>query len=84
MNPHFPQGYLVINDLDEHESGSKPWYGIMLHTETVIDTMTVNGKDINASAALLLIKDVPVGTPLLMSITKIKLSTVACKMILPN
>ena len=87
MNRHFPTSYQIIQGLEEATPGTnqgKPWYGIILHSDTVIDTITVGGEDINAAKALLLVTDIAVGTPFLMTITKIKLSAGSCKMINAN
>ena len=88
MNRHFPTTYDIINDTDEHfpDDENKPWYGIILHTETVIAEITLAGgpKITDQPTINLLVKDVPVGTPFLMQIKQIKLSTPACKMINQN
>ena len=86
MNQHSPQGYDIVNDVIENlPSGNKNWYGIILHSDTVIDEITVAGTKItNDATILLLIKDIPVGTPFLMDISAIKLTSGSCKMINPN
>ncbi len=84
MNRHFPTSYQIIQGVGEVtplKSNGKPWYGIILHEDTVIETITVGGVDLDAAAALLLIKNIAVGTAFLMEIAKIKLSAGACKMI---
>lgn len=86
MNQHFPKDYDIINDVIENTpSGKKNWYGIILHSDTVIAEITVAGTKItNDATILLLIKDIPTGTPFLMDISKIKLTSGSCKMINPN
>jgi len=84
MNRQFPESYLVVNDFLQKTAVKTPWYGIILHSDTVIESITVAGESFNAADALLLIKDIAVGTPFLMAITKIKLSAGSCKMIKPN
>jgi len=88
MNRQFPESYDIISDQVEHtpENVSKPWYGIILHDDTVIEEITIAKKPklVDLAVIALLIKDVPIGTPFLMNIAQIKLVSGACKMINPN
>ena len=86
MNRQFPVSYEVISDTEDHIAESNPWYGILLHDDTVIESITIAEQEqiTDQPTILLLIKNISPGTAFLMEIKQIKLSAGGCKLINPN
>lgn len=92
MNKHFTKNHDIITDTSSHTKlGTKPWMGIIPHTNFAVTEITIEGVNgdvkltsLTTPTAAQYVADIPVGQAFLCQVRQIKLSAGGCKMINPN